>query len=58
MPLKISFLFLFYFFNIQLKRQGGDLETKIEELRDINQSLRKKDKMKEDGITNLSDKLL
>ena len=47
------------FLNIQqLKRQGADLETKIEELRDINQSLREKDKMKEDVIANLSDKLL
>ena len=47
------------FLNIQqLKRQGADLETKIEELQDINQALREKDKMKEDVITNLSDKLI
>jgi integrase len=47
------------FLNIpQLERQGADLETKIEELRDINQTLREKDKMKEDVITNLSDKLI
>ena len=47
------------FLNIQqLKRQGADLETKIEELKDINQVLREKDKMKEDVIANLSDKLL
>ena len=42
----------------QLKRQGADLETKIEELQDINQILREKDKMKEDVIANLSDKLI
>ena len=39
------------FLNIQqLNRQGADLETKIEELQDINQVLREKDKMKEDVI--------
>ena len=47
------------FLNIQqLKRQGADLETKIEELQDVNQALREKDKMKEDVIANLSDKLM
>ena len=42
----------------QLERQWPDLETKIEELQDINQVLREKDKMKEDVIANLSDKLI
>ena len=47
------------FLNIQeLNRQGADLETKIEELNDVNQVLREKDKMKEDVIANLSDKLI
>jgi len=47
------------FLNVQqLKRQNADLETKIEELKDINQVLREKDKMKEDFIANLSDKLI
>jgi integrase len=47
------------FLNIQqLNRQGADLETKIEELQDVNQALREKDKMKEDVIANLSDKLI
>ena len=47
------------FLNIQqLNRQGADLETKIEELEDVNQVLREKDKMKEDVIANLSDKLI
>jgi cell division protein FtsB len=47
------------FLNVQqLKRQNADLETKIEKLKDINQVLREKDKMKEDVIANLSDKLI
>ncbi len=47
------------FLNIpQLERQGADLQTKIEELQEINQVLREKDKMKEDVISNLSDKLI
>jgi hypothetical protein len=47
------------FLNIhQLNRQGADLETKIEELQEVNQVLREKDKMKEDVIANLSDKLV
>ena len=47
------------FLNIQqLKRHGSDLETKIEELQEVNRSLRERDKMKEDVIANLSDKLI
>jgi len=48
------------FLNVpQLDGQGADLQTKIEELQIINQSLREKnDKMKEDIIANLSDKLI
>jgi hypothetical protein len=47
------------FLNVpQLERQGADLQTKIEELQDLNQTLREKDKMKEDVISNLSDKLM
>ena len=42
-----------------MEGQGTDLQTKIEELQIINQSLREKnDKMKEDIIANLSDKLI
>ena len=40
-----------------MERQGADLETKIEELQDINQVLREKDKMKEDVIAKLSERL-
>ena len=48
------------FLNVpQLEGQGTDLQTKIEELQIINQSLREKnDKIKEDIIANLSDKLI
>ena len=41
-----------------MERQGVDLQTKIEVLQDINHALREKDKMKEDVIANLSDKLI
>lgn len=46
------------FLNIQqLERQGADLQTKIEELQIINQSLRENDKIKEDALAHLSDQL-
>jgi len=45
------------FYIPHLEIQRADLETKIEELQDINQVLREKDKMK-DVIANLSDKLI
>jgi TolA-binding protein len=47
------------FLNVpHLERQGADLQTKIEELQIINQSLRENDKVKEDALANLSDQLL
>ncbi len=47
------------FLNVpQLERQGADVQTKIEELQIINRSLRENDKIKEDALTHLSDKLL
>ena len=42
----------------QMERQGADLQTKIDELQLINQSLRENDKVKEDALTHLSDQLL
>ena len=42
----------------QIERQGADLQTKIEELRIINQSLRENDNVKEDALAHLSDQLL
>jgi hypothetical protein len=39
------------FLNIpQLERQGADIQSKIEELEEINQSLRNRDKLKDDAI--------
>ena len=47
------------FLNVpQLERQGADLQTKIEELQIVNQSLRENDKVKEDAMAHLSDQLL
>jgi integrase len=47
------------FLNIpQLERQGADIQTKIEELEMLNQSLRNRDKMKDDAIAQLSDQLM
>jgi hypothetical protein len=47
------------FLNVpQLERQGADLQTKVEELQLINQSLRENDKIKEDALSHLSDQLL
>jgi hypothetical protein len=39
------------FLNIQqLERQGADMQTKVEELEILNQSLRNRDKLKDDAI--------
>jgi integrase len=47
------------FLNIsQLGRQGADIQTKVEELEEINQSLRNRDKLKDDAISQLSDQLV
>jgi paraquat-inducible protein B len=47
------------FLNIhQLERKGADIQSKVEELEDLNQSLRNRDKMKDDAIAQLSDQLL
>jgi hypothetical protein len=47
------------FLNIhQLERQGADIQTKVEELEDLNQSLRLRDKVKDDAIAQLSDQLV
>jgi integrase len=42
----------------QLERQGADIESKIEELEELNQSFREMDKMKDDAIAHLSDQLM
>jgi chromosome segregation ATPase len=47
------------FLNVhQLERQGADLQTKLEELEQLNQSMRDRDKMKDDAIAHLSDQLV
>jgi integrase/recombinase XerD len=47
------------FLNVhQLERQGADIQTKIEELEELNQSLRQRDKVKDDAIAQLSDQLV
>src|SRR6476659_3970597 len=47
------------FLNVyQLERQGADIQTKIEELELLNQSLRERDKSKDDSISMLADQLL
>ena len=47
------------FLNIhQLERQGADIQTKVEELEVLNQSLRQRDKVKDDAIAQLSDQLV
>ncbi len=45
------------FLNVhQLERQGADIQSKIEELEELNQSFR--DKVKDDAIAHLSDQLM
>ena len=47
------------FLNIhQLERQGADIQSKVEELEQLNQSMRERDKMKDDAIAHLSDQLI
>lgn len=47
------------FLNIhQLERQGADIKSKVEELEDLNSSLRERDKVKDDAIAQLSDQLV
>ena len=42
----------------QLERQGAGIQTKVEELEELNQSLRQCDKVKDDAIAQLSDQLV
>jgi hypothetical protein len=47
------------FLNVhQLERQGADIQTKVEELEELNRSLRQRDKIKDDVIAHLSDQLV
>jgi integrase len=42
----------------QLERQGADIQSKLEELEELNQSFRERDKTKDDAIAHLSDQLM
>lgn len=42
----------------QLKRQGTDIQSKIEELEQLYQTMSDQDKMKDDAIVLLSDKFV
>jgi hypothetical protein len=47
------------FLNIpQLERQGAGIQSKVEELELLNQSLNNRDKLKDDAISQLSDQLV
>jgi hypothetical protein len=47
------------FLNIpQLERQGADMQSKVQELEQLNQSMRDRDKLKDDAIAHLSDQLI
>jgi len=42
----------------QLERQGADIQSKVEQLEQLNQSMRDRDKIKDDAITHLSDQVI
>jgi len=42
----------------QLEIQGADIQSMVEELEELNQSFRDRDKMKDDPIAHLSDQLV
>jgi integrase len=47
------------FLNIpQLERQGADIQSKVEELKQLNQAMSDRDKLKDDAIAHLSDQLI
>jgi hypothetical protein len=47
------------FLNIpQLERHGADIQSKVEKLKLLNQSLRNRDELKDDAISQLSDQLV
>jgi hypothetical protein len=41
-----------------LERQGADVQIRVEELEELNQSFRQRDKIKDDDISQLSDQLM
>src|ERR1044072_7579998 len=43
---------------VQLETQGADIQSKVGESEELNESLRNRDKMKDDAIVQLSDQLM
>ncbi|MGB7663794.1 MAG: hypothetical protein WBL67_13750 [Nitrososphaeraceae archaeon] len=41
-----------------LERQGADIRSRVDELEELNESLRERDKTKDDAIAQLSDQLM
>jgi integrase len=47
------------FLNVhQLERQGADIRSRVDELEELNESLRERDRTKDDAIAQLSDQLM
>ena len=47
------------FLNVhQLERQGADIQSRVDELEELNESLTNRDKTKDDAIAQLSDQLM
>jgi integrase len=47
------------FLNVhQLERQGADIQSRVNELEELNESLRERDRTKDDAIAQLSDQLM
>ena len=42
----------------RLERRGADIQTKVEELEQLNQSMGDHDKLKDDAMAQLSDQLV
>ena len=42
----------------ELERKGADIQSRVNELEELNQSLRGRDKTKDDAIAQLSDQLM
>jgi hypothetical protein len=42
----------------QLERQGADMQSRVDELEQLNQAMSDRDKLKDDAIAHLSDQLI
>ena len=50
--------YLTFLYISQLERQDANIQSKVEELEELNQSLRNRDKQKDDAISQLLDQLV